>query len=79
MERIHHINPFAKRDTHSKNTVITWYILTIVTWLLSLVVSIYYTFNSPHDGVWARRKIWRQNDAFYTAFRMNLIIASIYW
>lgn len=79
MERLHHINPFAKRDEHSKNTVITYKILTTVTWLLSLIVSLYYTFNSPHDGVWARRKIWRQNDHYHTAFRMNHIIASIYW
>ncbi|KAI2466155.1 DUF1774-domain-containing protein [Annulohypoxylon bovei var. microspora] len=79
MERIHHINPFAKRDSHSKNTVITWYVLTSITWLLSIIVSVYYTFKKPHDGVWARRKIWHQNDAFYTAFRLNSIITSIYW
>lgn len=79
MERIHHINPFAKRDTHTKNTIITYKILTTITWLLSVVVSIYYTIHSPHDGVWPRRKIWHQNDAYHTAFRMNYIIASIYW
>ncbi|KAI4867465.1 DUF1774-domain-containing protein [Hypoxylon rubiginosum] len=79
MERIHHINPFAKRDSHTKNTVITYKILTTVTWLLSIVVSFYYTFHRPHDGVWFRRRIWGQNDAYYTAFRMNHIIASIYW
>lgn len=79
MERIHHINPFSKRDTHTKNTVITYKILTTVTWLLSIVVSFYYTFHKPHDGVWFRRRIWGQNDAYYTAFRMNHIIASIYW
>ncbi|KAI1470956.1 DUF1774-domain-containing protein [Daldinia caldariorum] len=79
MERIHHINPFAKRDTHTKNTIIAWYLLTIITWLLSIVVSVYYTFHSPHDGVWPHRKIWHQNYAYQTAFRMNHIIASIYW
>ncbi|KAI1079539.1 DUF1774-domain-containing protein [Whalleya microplaca] len=79
MERIHHINPFAKRDSHSKNTVITYKILTTITWLLSIVVSFYYTFHKPHDGVWVRRRIWAQNDAYSTAFRLNHIIASIYW
>ncbi|KAL7628072.1 hypothetical protein AAE478_002268 [Parahypoxylon ruwenzoriense] len=54
-------------------------ILTIITWLLSVIVSVYYTFHKPHDGAWPRRKIWSQNDAYYTAFRMNHIIASIYW
>ncbi|KAI1130062.1 DUF1774-domain-containing protein [Nemania abortiva] len=79
MERVHQMNPFAKRESHSKNTVITYKILTITSWLLAIIVSFYYTFNSPDDGVWPRRKIWRQNDHFHTAFRMNHIIASIYW
>jgi hypothetical protein len=79
MERAHSINPFAKRESHSKNTVITYKVLTIVTWLLAIIVSFYYTFNSPDDGVWHRRRIWKQNDHYHTAFRMNHIIASIYW
>ncbi|KAI0521266.1 DUF1774-domain-containing protein [Xylaria bambusicola] len=79
MERVHGINPFAKRESHSKNSVITYKILTIVTWLLSVIVSVYYTLHSPDDGVWARRRIWKQNDHYHTAFRMNYIIASIYW
>ncbi|RYP67138.1 hypothetical protein DL770_008676 [Monosporascus sp. CRB-9-2] len=79
MERLHHINPFAKRDEHSKNTIITYKVLTTLTWLLSVVVSFYYTFNAPDDGSLARRRIWRQNDHYHTAFRMNHIIANIYW
>ncbi|RYP64591.1 hypothetical protein DL771_008704 [Monosporascus sp. 5C6A] len=79
MERLHRINPFAKRDEHSKNTIITYKILTTLTWLLSIVVSFYYTFNAPDDGSLARRRIWRQNDHYHTAFRMNHIIANIYW
>ena len=73
------VNPFAKRDEHSKNTVVIYKILTTVTWLLSLIVSFYYTFNAPNDGALHRRRIWRQNDHYNTAFRMNHIIASIYW
>ncbi|KAI1635158.1 DUF1774-domain-containing protein [Biscogniauxia mediterranea] len=79
MERVHQINPFAKRESHSTNTVVAYKTLTIVTWLLSIIVSVYYTFNSPDDGVWPRRKIWKQNDHYQTAFRLNHIIASIYW
>lgn len=79
MERIHHINPFAKRDEHSKNTVVTYKVLTTITWLLSLIVSVYYTVHAPNDGTFARRRIWRQNDHYNTAFRLNHIIASIYW
>jgi hypothetical protein len=73
------VNPFAKRESHSKTTITTYKVLTTVSWLLSLIVSFYYTFNSPNDGVWSRRKIWRQNDHYDTAFRMDHIIASIYW
>ncbi|KAI1817845.1 DUF1774-domain-containing protein [Poronia punctata] len=73
------VNPFAKRESHSDNTVITYKILTTLSWLLALVISFYYTFNSPDDGVWPRRSIWQQNDHYHTAFRMNHIIASIYW
>ncbi|KAI1845791.1 hypothetical protein JX266_008156 [Neoarthrinium moseri] len=79
MERAHQINPFAKRDSHSKNSILTYKILTIVTWLLSIIVSFYYTFNRPHDGAWQWHTIWEQNDLYPTAFRMNHVIASIYW
>ena len=53
--------------------------MTIVTWLLSIVVSFYYTFNRPLEGLWAKHTIWEQNDIWPTAFRMNSVIASIYW
>ncbi|KAI0159759.1 DUF1774-domain-containing protein [Xylariaceae sp. FL1272] len=79
MDRIHHVNPFAKRESHSKDSIITYKALTILTWLLSIVVTFYYTFHAPADGVWHRRTIWGQNDVWNTAFRMNHIIASIYW
>ncbi|KAK8090882.1 hypothetical protein PG994_000387 [Apiospora phragmitis] len=79
MERVHHINPFAKRDNHSKNSILLYKALTTLSWLLAVVVTFYYTFNKPHDG-WAHRgKIWHQNRDHDTAFRMNKIIASIYW
>ncbi|KAI0204907.1 DUF1774-domain-containing protein [Astrocystis sublimbata] len=79
MDRVNRINPFAKRESHTKTSVLTYKILTLVTWLLSVVVSFYYTLHSPDDGVWSRRKIWKQNDHYHTAFRMNHIIASVYW
>ncbi|KAK9776645.1 putative DUF1774-domain-containing protein [Seiridium cardinale] len=79
MERVHQVNPFAKRDDHSKNSVIAYKVFTILTWLLSIVVSFYYAFNRPHDGVFAWHTIWEQNDLYPTAFRLNKVIASIYW
>jgi len=73
------VNPFAKRDEHSKNTIVTYKVLTVVTWLLSVIVSFEYTINDPQDGPYHRRSIWRQNDHYLTAFRMNHIITTIYW
>ncbi|KAI0160913.1 DUF1774-domain-containing protein [Hypoxylon sp. FL1284] len=66
--------PYQERSDY-----MVYKILTITTWLLSIIVSFYYTFHKPHDGHWHRRKIWHQNDAYHTAFRMNDIIASVYW
>ncbi|KAK6827954.1 hypothetical protein PG987_011295 [Apiospora arundinis] len=79
MERIHQINPFAKRDDHSKNSILMYKTLTTLSWLLSVIVTIYYTFNKPHDGHGHRGSIWHQNRDHDTAFRMNKVIASIYW
>ncbi|KAI0132198.1 ATP synthase F0 [Xylariales sp. AK1849] len=79
MERVHRVNPFAKRESHSKESILTYKILTTITWLVSLIVTFYYTFNSPNDGVWVKRTIWGQNYWHHTAFSLNSVIASIYW
>ena len=73
------VNPFAKRDDHSKGAVITYKTLTIVTWLLSVIASVYYTLHAPLDGNLARHRIWFQNDLYPTGFSLNRIIAEIYW
>ncbi|KAL1851299.1 hypothetical protein VTK73DRAFT_9458 [Phialemonium thermophilum] len=79
MERLNQLNPFSKRESYSKGTVVTYKILTIATWLLSVVVSVYYTFESPSDGHHPRRKIWDQNHVWPTGFSLSPIITSIYW
>ncbi len=73
------MNPFVKRDSHSAGAIITYKTLTTVTWLLSLVVSIYYTLHRPHDGVLHRRRIWEQNWLFPTGFTLNSAIVEVYW
>ncbi|KAI6783424.1 uncharacterized protein J7T54_004451 [Emericellopsis cladophorae] len=72
-------NPFSKRENHSAMSVTIYKVLTILTWLLSLVVSVYYTIHAPHDGFTIRKRIWDQNDLYPSAFTMNSVIASIYW
>jgi len=79
MERLHQINPFAKRDTHSSQSIIAYKVLTIVSWLLVLITSFYYNFHAPTDDHLAKRTIWGQNSHYHTAFAMNSIITSIYW
>ncbi len=74
------VNPFAKRDSHTPTSIITYKVLTIVTWLLSLIVTVYYSMHSADDiGITHRRTIWEQNYRFYSGFTQNSIITSIYW
>ena len=73
------MNPFVKRDSHSRGAVVTYKTLTIVSWLLSVIVSVYYSLHRPHDGVYFRRRIWDQNWAFPTGFTLNSVIVEIYW
>jgi len=79
MDRLHQVNPFSKRDSHDKNAIITYKVLTVLTYLLSMMSTVYYTFNIPRDDKFARRTIWGQNNAFHTGFALNSIITSIYW
>ncbi|KAJ4012831.1 hypothetical protein NW752_006102 [Fusarium irregulare] len=72
-------NPFGKRDSHSNNSILVYKILTLITWILSLVVTVYYTLHRPDDGHTRNRKIWEQNHMYRTAFTLNPIITSIYW
>ncbi|KAK6220367.1 ATP synthase F0 [Colletotrichum tabaci] len=78
-ERINALNPFSKKEAHSVRSITTYKVLTILSWLLSLVVTLYYTFNEPRDGFTIRRRIWDQNYLYPTAFTLNSVIVDIYW
>lgn len=71
------MNPFAKRDEFSRQSIITYKITTIVSWLLLVITSIYFTFNAPHGK--HNHTIWGPDDHRHTPFTMNRIIVSIYW
>jgi hypothetical protein len=73
------VNPFSKRESHSSGQLTTYKILTLLTWALSVAVSVYYTVHEPHDGFTIRKRIWDQNYLYPSAFTMNSIIASIFW
>ncbi|KEY65062.1 hypothetical protein S7711_08452 [Stachybotrys chartarum IBT 7711] len=72
-------NPFSRREAHSSESIIVYKILTVLTWVLSVVVSVYYTVNEPHDGFTIRKRIWDQNYLYPSAFTMNSTLADIYW
>jgi hypothetical protein len=79
MDRFHQMNPFAKRDTHDQRSIVTYKIFTILSWLLSVVVSVYYTIDYPRDGVYLRNRIFDQNALYPTGFTLNSVIVQIYW
>jgi hypothetical protein len=73
-------NPFARHESHSVQAVWTYKVLTVITWLLTVLSSVYYTFGMPMDDRkhW-RNTIWGHNTAFPTPFALNALIASLYW
>lgn len=46
---------------------------------MSLLSSVYYTFNDDHDAFHIRRRIWDINDLYLTGFRLDHMITSLYW
>ncbi|KAF2138048.1 uncharacterized protein K452DRAFT_277748 [Aplosporella prunicola CBS 121167] len=78
---VHSINPFKSHaeEERSRGSIVTHKVFTAITYLLVLITAIYYTFERPHEGHYAKRTIWGQNSAHHTSFTMNSIITSIYW
>jgi len=79
MDRLHQRNPFAKRDSHSANSIITYKVLTLLTWLLSVITTVYYTFDYPRDALHIHHRIWDWNTLYPTGFSLNSLIVSLYW
>lgn len=67
------LNPFARRDEHTSTHLIVLRVLTLVSYLLLVVTTVYYTFAAPDHG----HKIWHQNAP--SPFAQNSIITSLYW
>lgn len=74
-------NPFAKRETFDRRSLIAYKVLTILSWLLVVITAIYYAFNAPADCKQDHRchTIWGQNKHMATPFSLNAIVTSIYW
>jgi hypothetical protein len=73
------VNPFAKREEHNTQTIVTYKIFTILTWLLSVASSVYYTIDPPRDGLYLRNRIFDQNNLYPTGFTLDSVIVEVFW
>lgn len=73
------VNPFSKRESYGRGRVITYKVLSILTWLLSVVVSVGFAVDCPREGLYLRKTIWDQNELYPSGFTLNPVIVSIYW
>ena len=74
-------NPFAKRSQFSKTNLAAYKFFTIASWLLVVVVGVYYTVQRPQDCKHSDRchTIWGQNSHRATPFSLNAAVTSVYW
>ncbi|KAK8210119.1 hypothetical protein M8818_003606 [Zalaria obscura] len=78
-EAVHSINPFMNRSEYPRPSLISYRVLTALSWLLVVITSIYYDLRRPTEGAHHRSTIWGQNHRRHTPFAMNPIITSLYW
>jgi len=78
-------NPFARRNEFSSQHILIYKITTAITYLLLVVTTFYYTFNSPHErngegkhSTHHQSTIWGQNKLHPTPYSQNAIITSVY-
>jgi hypothetical protein len=68
------LNPFAKRDSHSDQSILLYKITTTISWLLLVASAIYTTFAAPSGS--HSHKFWHNNPS--TPFAQSSIFTSIY-
>ncbi|KAJ9629707.1 hypothetical protein H2203_002088 [Taxawa tesnikishii (nom. ined.)] len=78
-EAVHSVNPFLSRSSYPRSSLISYRVLTALSWLLVVITSVYYDFRHPHEGKHHRDTIWGQNRRRHTPFALNSIITSVYW
>jgi len=69
------------RTDYSRTHLVALRVVTVVSWLLVVLTSFYYSFRRPHEHAHHRHAhtIWGQNRAHHTPFALNTVIGSIYW
>ncbi|KAI4655299.1 hypothetical protein J4E93_000009 [Alternaria ventricosa] len=68
------LNPFAKRTSHSDQSILLYKITTTISWLLLVISAIYTTFAAPSGP--HSHKLWHNNPQ--TPFAQSSIFTSIY-
>jgi len=69
------LNPFAKRDEHSAQSILLYKITTSISYLLLLICTIYYAIHAPAGA--HNHRFWHNN--YSTPFAQSSIFTSIYW
>lgn len=78
-------NPFSRRQEVTRANIIWYRVLTIASWILSFIPTIYYTYHaphhhaSPHDHYHHRHTTFGQSWAHPTPFSINHAMVGIYW
>lgn len=72
------MNPFSRKESHSSSAVITYKVLTLLTWILSVVVSIYYSVKSPADDLKYGRTLAGQNALHPSGFSLSFPLVDVY-
>ncbi|KAG9192579.1 hypothetical protein G6011_11313 [Alternaria panax] len=68
------LNPFAKKDSHSDQSILLYKITTTISWLLLVISAFYTTFASPSGP--NSHRFWHNNPS--TPFAQSSIFTSIY-
>ncbi|KAJ5175372.1 uncharacterized protein N7482_001249 [Penicillium canariense] len=71
-------NPFARRETHDARALNLYRVFVPLTWLLVVIVGVYYSIHSPDDTKHSK-KIWKQANKHNTPFSQNTTVTGIYW
>ncbi|MBE3050315.1 hypothetical protein IMZ48_49035 [Candidatus Bathyarchaeota archaeon] len=58
-------NPFARRESHTNQSITGYKVLTLLSWLLAVITSVYYTVNEPRDGHTIRRRVRQKHNPTY--------------
>ncbi|KAL2050558.1 hypothetical protein ABVK25_009228 [Lepraria finkii] len=75
MEQVQTFNPFVQHESRSRNSLITYRILALLSLLITVSVSIGLTIKAPSSG----KTIWDQNETYPTPFSLSPHIISAYW